>query len=81
MSHEPYLSANITEYDEVKPGAVPLYLGFYRTAEEITSKSSATRPCDEGCATSRHFRWGPLPSNKIARIANYVKERKKERKN
>ena len=29
---------------------------------------------DEGCATSNHLKWGPLPPNYVGRIAQHVRK-------
>ena len=36
-----------------------------------TLGNSVMRPYDEGCATSRHLRWDPLPLNEVDRIVQH----------
>ena len=35
---------------------------------------SAGMPCDEGCATSHRFKWGPFSPNEVGRIAQHFRK-------
>ena len=38
-------------------------------------KTSAMSPCDEGCVTGRHLKWGPLSRNEDSEITQHVREK------
>ena len=42
-------------------------------------KTSTRRPSNEGCATSHDLKWDRLPSNKLGRIAQHVREKERRK--
>ena len=60
-SHLPRVSHLSVSKDDKIPGAVDGSPGIYLTTEE-------------GCATSHHFKWDPLPPNEVDRTALHVRE-------
>ena len=67
VSRQSRLSTNYTSDNEMILGIVPK--SPYLTAEENFSQETV----DEGYATSRLFKWGPLPPNEVGRSAQHVK--------